>query len=223
MATDSEIYKNWVDVVNGIFSNLLYPDAGGMTINHPKWSGLSVEDCKLLLDFDKRVLGLEYFNQTCNELTPDSGNAWDMWDEILITGRRCWGFSSPDHYVSYNDSPNFPKIILLINGEINTYSCLKAYRSGAFYGTLVDSGLAFNEISLNGNTISVQTNESANISMVCDKVRTTITGTSATFTVPANATYARIEAVNGDDAIYSNPIILKPYRNVKNDIALLFG
>ncbi|HQI02578.1 MAG TPA: hypothetical protein PLA18_14975, partial [Deltaproteobacteria bacterium] len=40
---------------------LLYPDGGGITINHP--AGKTAADYLELLDFDTRVLGIEIWNE----------------------------------------------------------------------------------------------------------------------------------------------------------------
>ncbi len=109
---------------------LAYGEGGGLTLNHP------VEDFRHylpMLDFDPRVLGVEVWNNRRGFGLPLS--YYQVWDDILRTGRRCWGFFVKDHR-AYERGRN----IVLVPGE--QASCagerekaaLRAYRQGAFFG-----------------------------------------------------------------------------------------
>lgn len=89
----------WEVAFKGMIEKLLFKDAGGVTINHPTWSGLTFGEVIRMLDFDPRVLGIEVYNDTCatNYGEPERGWALKLWDEVLKTNRRCFGFFVPDH------------------------------------------------------------------------------------------------------------------------------
>jgi hypothetical protein len=83
---------------------LLHADGGGITLNHP------TQDRKLyamFLDFDPRVLGIEVWNQLTSGFGSSKGfyddsegphlHFYQLWDDLLRTGRRCWGFFVKDH------------------------------------------------------------------------------------------------------------------------------
>ncbi len=113
---------------------LQYPDAGGITINHP---GLSVSNCVMLLDFDPRVLGIEFWNHKRYFGAHKANNLgfYELWDEVLRTGRRCFGFSVNDHYY-YGRGRNVllvPPLAKLDMPERERLA-LRAYRLGHFFG-----------------------------------------------------------------------------------------
>ena len=93
----------WQEGFEGMLQSLIYPNGGGITINHPTWfSQLPEEQVLEMLDFDERVLGIEIYNdysakrswsETANYRTPpesEPGFSLNLWDRILSTGRRCW-------------------------------------------------------------------------------------------------------------------------------------
>jgi len=116
---------------------LLYSDGGGITINHP---GVQVEALSEMLDFDERVLGIEAWNQrrafgsSKDEL---GARFYQLWDESLRTGRRCFGFFAKDH-AFYGRGRN---VLLLrplagMSPEEREREALRAYREGRFFGLL---------------------------------------------------------------------------------------
>jgi hypothetical protein len=199
----------WESVFPKMIAGLLFPDAGGITVNHPVWSGLKYEEVLRMLDFDARVLGIEVYNDTCatNYGDPSLGWALKWWDDILKTGRRCLGFFVPDHTIGRG------KNILLVPA-FTEYECLKAYRRGAFFGALNGSGLQFSRISLEKNQLSVVLNSPASIRVVTDRGEAQKTvGKEAVYSVPIDSTglplisYMRIEAIDeGSEQIFSQPI-----------------
>ncbi len=130
---------------------LLHPDGGGLTLNHPTGT---LEDYAGMLDHDPRVLGIEVWNQ----LTSGFGSArgfydstpgphlhfYRLWDDILRSGRRCWGFFVKDHN-TFGRGRN----VLLVPGQAGLpaaereAAALRAYRRGTFFGAV--SSLATNE------------------------------------------------------------------------------
>jgi hypothetical protein len=199
----------WETVFRKMIDHLLFPDAGGITVNHPNWSGLSFDQVVQMLDFDARVLGIEVYNDTCATNYGDPGGGWalKLWDEILRTGRRCLGFFVPDHTVGRGKN-------ILLAPAFTEYECLKAYRKGSFFGALSGSGLQFNRISLENNELSVVVTDRASIRIVTDKGEAQKTsGKEAMYKIPVGAggvaaiSYVRVEAIDeGSEQIFSQPI-----------------
>ncbi|MDA9923510.1 hypothetical protein OAK44_00185 [bacterium] len=123
---------------------LLHPDGGGITLNHPTGK---LEAYAEMLDFDTRVLGIEVWNQLTSGFGSDRGfyasmknppgHFYQLWDQILATGRRCWGFFVKDHN-TYGRGRN----VLLtppladLSPERREAALLRAYRNGAFFGSV---------------------------------------------------------------------------------------
>ncbi len=112
---------------------LLFPDGGGITINHPRGPlGHLLET----LDFDPRVLGIEVWNQHDGFGGPQA-RFYRSWDEVLRTGRPCLGFFVKDH-VFYGRGRN----VLLVSMPSTATrmererEALRAYREGRFFGLL---------------------------------------------------------------------------------------
>jgi hypothetical protein len=123
---------------------LLHPDGGGITLNHPTGK---LETYAEMLDFDSRVLGIEVWNQLTSGFGSDRGfyasmknppgHFYQLWDQILATGRRCWGFFVKDHN-TYGRGRN----VLLtppladLSPERREAALLRAYRNGTFFGSV---------------------------------------------------------------------------------------
>lgn len=123
---------------------LLDPEGGGITLNHPTGRR---DDYVEMLDFDPRVLGIEVWNQLTSGFGSGRGfyeaegapplHFYRLWDEILATGRRCWGFFVKDHN-TYGRGRNVLLVPLrggLAMSEQESLA-LRAYRCGAFYGSV---------------------------------------------------------------------------------------
>lgn len=123
---------------------LLYPDGGGITLNHPTGSWESYAE---MLDFDSRVLGIEVWNQLTSGFGSDRGfyasmenppdHFYRTWDRILASGRRCWGFFVKDHN-TYGRGRNIllaPPLSGLLPGE-REKELLRAYQNGTFFGSV---------------------------------------------------------------------------------------
>lgn len=123
---------------------LLHPDGGGITLNHPTGK---LGDYTPMLDFDARVLGIEVWNQLTSGFGSSRGfydlgdgphlHFYQLWDDILRTGRRCWGFFVKDHN-TYGRGRNVllvPKLADLAGAEREA-AALRAYRKGSFFGSI---------------------------------------------------------------------------------------
>ena len=245
--TESSGWKiDWKSGFTTLLSNLLYPDGGGITINHPAWTNrnqinLSAELAERMLDFDDRVLGVEAI--TAYERNQARGTDWwdsrDFWDEILLTGRRCLGFAVPDHgaeaYAAYGltgEEWTGQNVLLLpsnsaTTGENANHSCLKAYRNGEFYCRVKQGTFAFTNISVSGHTLSASTNSGTKIRFIEDGNATEYNGTSASHIASDSSVYCRIEAEDSNDnLLLSQAIIFREFRkpqkaNMGFKIALL--
>lgn len=207
---------SWQYAFKKILSGLQFEDAGGVTINHPHWSRwhgsghpTNKEICEML-DFDDRVLGIEFYNGSAEHAEKEPVG-WDLdtWDAILQTGRRCWGFCVADHEAEFVSDWTGRNVLIV--DEFTEHACLKAYREGRFYGKINNTDLKFENISLLDNQVSVATNNAEYIDFVVDGEYNRVTCSSATFAVPSDATYIRVEAHTSEDSIFSNPMIFKVY------------
>lgn len=216
----------WEEGFQGMLKGLDYPDAGGITINHPTWfSRFRDEQVFKMLDFDPAVLGIEIYNnysgrknwfENPDYVAPDEeqGFSLNLWDRILKTGRRCWGFCVPDHSVCGNENWNGRSVLLV--SEFSEYDCLRAYRLGQFYGCMQDSGLTIEEFDVSESEASVKLNSSARVRFVSDRgVLLDVVGKSASCNLPqvdgkANLIYLRIEVLeDSGERLFLQPVLFK--------------
>lgn len=132
--------RPWREVFQEILGQLKYSDGGGITLNHPSQEK---EHYLPMLDFDPRVLGIEVWNQRetgfgFTKTPPGPRHFYHLWDEILRTGRRCFGFFVKDHRL-FGRGRN---VLLLSHSERGggkeerERAALRAYRDGAFFGLI---------------------------------------------------------------------------------------
>lgn len=218
-------HESWVTGFPKILAELQYEDGGGITINHPIWSSLTSQTVMQMLDSDDRILGIEIYNHSC-ELLNNTGWALDMWDEILLTGRKCYGFCVPDHTAEQGYNPYYGRNILLCSPT--EHDCLVAYRNGRFYSRMDNTPLDFKSIVCANGTLTVETVNADTIKIICDGETTSYSGNLASFNIPTNAVYVRVQAKSETDKVFSNPIIFKPYsnkekHNIGTEMALLWS
>jgi len=216
---------SWQQAFEGMLHGLVFPDGGGITINHPTWfSKLPEEQVLEMLDFDEGVLGIEVYNdysarrdwtQTPGyEAPPESepGFSLNLWDRILSTGRQCWGFCVPDHSVSGGTDWHGRNVLLV--PEFTEYDCLRAYRQGQFYGCLKDSGLTVSSYAASASAISIEVSSPAMIQFITEAgVVRTVEGERAAYRVPQrdgcpSPTYVRIEVADGSgERLFLQPVM----------------
>ncbi|HSI61469.1 MAG TPA: hypothetical protein VLE43_00085 [Candidatus Saccharimonadia bacterium] len=130
---------------------LQYAEGGGITLNHPT---AKLDAYTEMLDFDPRVLGIEIWNQLTSGFGSSRGfyaqgpepclHFYTLWDDLLRTGRRCWGFFVKDHN-TYGRGRN----VLLVPQRTDAppaereATALRAYRTGTFFGSV--AALAAND------------------------------------------------------------------------------
>jgi len=145
----------WGTAIDRMIAGLIFPDGGGVTVNHPKWSAYDRNFLLKILDYDPRVLGIEV-------IEGGVGNSEGYWDWVLATGRQCFGFFVPDHSIRRPDK-NFG-VNVLITPERSVHACLKAYREGCFYGAKRGLGeLKFTRIAFSGTTVEAETDRPARL------------------------------------------------------------
>lgn len=206
----------WDVLFDDIFAQLAYPDGGGIIINHPRRTGLDLETLLERLDYDERVLGIEAYNHR-SEHKPkynQTGDALGVWDELLSTGRRVFGFFNPDSHSRWLPAPSYTdemqgRNVLLVSDSTEA-AAARAYRQGRCYGALAGSGLAFSRIVIENGSLVVETNGATSIDVISDGSIIQSTDSShTTFPVGDAETYVRVEA--GDETgerIFSQPITL---------------
>ena len=200
----------WGTAIDRMIAGLVYPDGGGVTINHPSWSKLDRELMLKILDHDPRVLGIE---------AVESGgyNSEKYWDWALATGRQCFGFFVPD----WNIEKKTCGVNVLCVQEKTVRACLKAYREGNFYGSLNGyDELAFTRIAFDGKTVTAATDKPARFEVITARgVVKETTGTDVSWTVEKEAywqgpglhVFARVKAYATDgseEVLFSQPFML---------------
>ena len=207
--------ENWRKAIDRMLAALIFPDGGGVTVNHPKWSAYDREFMLKLLDYDPRVLGIEV-------IEGGAGNCESYWDWVLATGRQCFGFFVPDHSIRRPDG-SFG-VNVLLTPERTVQACLRAYRQGNFYGAKRGLGeLRFKRISFEGTTVHAETDRPADIKVITaiGTVAETKAGTSVKWKVPPPPrsggarervhTFVRVKAcaIDGSgEEIFSQPNML---------------
>lgn len=201
--------EKWRVAVDRMIAELICPDGGGVTINHPNWSKLDREFILQMLDHDPRVLGVEVL---------EAGyNSEYCWDWVLSTGRQCFGFFVPDWSVNEKD---FGVNVLCVN-ERTVEACLRAYRQGDFYGAAhgLDE-LAFTAIGFNGKRVAAATDKPARFEVITARgVVKESKGTSIVWDVipdgvnkgPRVDVFARIKAYATDgsgEVLFTQPFML---------------
>ena len=148
----------WSKAIDRMIAELIYPDGGGVTINHPVWSSYDRMFILKILDHDPRVLGMEV-------IEGGAGNGEAYWDWVLATGRQCFGFFVPDHSIRRQDGAF--GVNVLLTPERSVHACLKAYREGNFYGAKRGLGeLKFTRITFNGTTVEAETDKPARFEVI---------------------------------------------------------
>ena len=191
---------------------LKYSDGGGISLNHPTWtksrSRFDDEWFMELLDMDDRVLGIEIFNN----------NDYDtvLWDKILNTARRCFGFAVPDH--QHKTNPNWGGRIMILVPYNTEYECLKSIRDGAFYAKIYNTDLEFNRIEINNGMFEIETSKPTTIKFIADGaiVQQNSGVTSSSYSLANINTYIRAEAETEDDLIFTNPIMIRIEKHMKH-------
>ncbi len=209
--------RTWEEGFALMLESLMFPDGGGITINHPVWSRLSFSQICEMLDHDPRVLGIEIFNGTIMALEKRAGGETftqeeELWDAILKTGRQCFGFFVPDHQLH---TPGWKGRNILLVEALTVEACLQAYRRGDFYGAIRATGLRFESIAADDRSVRVRTNGASLIEFITEEgVALAVTSAEGEYILPRSerghpkATFVRIRASDAQgERIFSQPFI----------------
>lgn len=165
----------WGTAIDRMIEKLVFPDGGGVTINHPTWSKLKRNFLLELLDWDPRVLGIEVLE--------NGVNSEHYWDWVLATGRQCYGLFVPDWGVK----GEVFGVNVLVTPERTVHGCLKAYRDGNFYGATHGLGeLKFTSIEFMPDLgVRATTDKPAKLEVITARgVQQTVEGTEVKWVCP---------------------------------------
>lgn len=203
---------------------LLYPQVGGLCLNHPKLSFAGVPKACELLDHSPYVLGIEVFNHLGEWNYDGKGWALDTWHDILVSGRRCFGFGSPDH-ADVEGAPSerkgFNRLLLPASYATMTRSereqaCLEAYYNGHWYVAIADTSPVLTRVSADTSQVTVEFAEACDITFAyaspgdaAYSETEPVTGTTATYTLTGNEVYVRAVGTGSgaDDISLTQPIM----------------
>lgn len=192
-------------------NHLKYANGGGVSINHPKWSGLTAE--KIISLYDKGyVFGLEIYNADC-EYHQQNGYALDLWDTVLSTGRQIYGLAVPDHSAESSSNPDWATWPWGYNHMLCRTSdeaeILTAYRNGRFYTTIDNDTLALNYFGVDSGVATIITSEPGTITFTT-KTRTAVfeNATEASLTLTSEDGYVRASCETATNKLFTNAIML---------------
>lgn len=200
-------------VISECLSSMQYPQMGGITLNHPSYSG-TLLTAKQVYDMvnEYPFFAIEIYNSTC-EASYSSGYALTQWDYVLAKGKQLFGLAVPDHELQYHPNENrkgFGYSHVMVRAKTEQ-QILEAYAKGRYYSSIYNDTLKFTDIYYDVSAgLTVRTSESATIKIItANGVVSTVTGTLATYTPTYDDVYIRIEATNGSNTLYSNAIMIK--------------
>ena len=209
----SGLHERWGIALPKIFNQLVIPTGGGVTINHPRWTGLDFDVMERLLDFDPRVLGIEVYNFSSGKRKDfPYSDYWslDYWDHALSGGRQCFGFSVPDW------DPSRGVNVLCVE-ELSLKACLESYRQGNFYGAVFGDVARFTRIAFDGTLFVVMTDQPCTFALHSRKgiVATKKRATEFRWELPAGQAidhvFLRLMAypeANIDEVLFTQPQML---------------
>jgi len=130
---------------------------GGVAyLAHPYWTGATPGT----LELPENVAGIEVWNAGC-ELEIGRGLSSVHWDELLETGRRCYGLASDDsHHPGFDSDRAWTWLRV---PERTAGAVLAALASGAFYGS---SGPLLHAVETAGDEVEVHCSPARSVTLV---------------------------------------------------------
>lgn len=176
---------------------------GFSTLNHPTWSGMSVER---LLELE-RYHSIEIVNAGC--IGHGSEYALTHWDELLRRGRRVWGLATDDSHSAWDRGLGWVEIF----SEKNEAAIIQALKEGRFYAT---EGPVIEHFECDGDRLYVRTEPVQGIAVLSEQGPIKVShGAEATvteleWTLPSREhRYMRVEVHRHDGKkAWSNPLFL---------------
>lgn len=195
----------WRDAFAAALAELQYPDGGGVTVNHPAWSGLRLPTVAAMCAFDPCVLGIEVYNNTCEDATSTPLRGWGdaYWQALLSQGLIVRGLFAVDHGHAAGRGRN-----VLLLPELTERAALQAYRQGAFYCSL-EGTTRLLRMEYRQPVLRVETDNGQTIRFVTH-VGTVqeISGSVADYIVQGDEVFVRAE-IDGPDGelVFTQPIL----------------
>ncbi len=175
---------------------------GEAVLCHPYWCGHTISDYLPLRGY----FAVEVYNDTCMGI--GKGFSEQSWDDLLDKCGPVLGIAADDAHGTEHDC--FHGWIMVKAQDLTLDNIMEALRTGSFYSTL---GPEINDISFIDNKLSVKCSEARSIVFKAERSRgrrfipnNGSLLTEATYTVPNNTKYVRIEITDetGKKA-WSNP------------------
>ena len=185
----------------------LWAESGALVfLAHPYWSGMTVTEMLPL----ERLAGLEVFN-TSSQTDLGKGLAAVHWDDMLVRGKRWWGYAVDDTHGINDDAAG--GWVWVKSERLDEESILRAMKEGAFYSS---SGPEIHDFRLENGVASVCCSEAVAINFVGHTQwgfqRRAEPGhaiTDAHYRLTGNEKYVRAECVDASGhAAWTNPVFL---------------
>ena len=133
---------------------------GGIAyLAHPYWTGVTPGS----LELPENVAGIEVWNAGC-ELEVGRGLSSVHWDELLESGRRCFGLVTDDsHHPGFDSGHGWT---WLRAPERSAEAVLAALAAGSFYGS---SGPVLHDVAVDGDEVEVRCSPARSVTLVSSR------------------------------------------------------
>lgn len=213
----------WQTFVAEFEAELLYPNGGGISLNHPHLAFMGVDDAKTMLAYSELILGIEVYNFLGDWNYDGHGWAEDVWHDILVSGQRCFGFFAPDHNTTESPYPPQGANRLLVPSTYTTMSraereqaCLEAYREGRWYGVAAMTSPTLTGMTANDTQVAATFSAPCAIKFVYGLPGDTeqretppVNASSATYNLRGDEVYVRVVGTGAgvDEISMSQPVM----------------
>ena len=191
---------------------------GGVAyLAHPYWTGATPGT----LELPESVAGIEVWNAGC-ELEVGRGLSSVHWDELLESGRRCFGLVTDDsHHPGFDSGHGWT---WLRAPERSAEAVLAGLAAGCFYGS---SGPVLHDVAVDGEEVEVRCSPARSVTLVSGRTEGAAVNagrlgyryagevlaaddrgiTHARLRRPFGAAYARIEVTDAKgNRAWTNPV-----------------
>ncbi len=155
-------------------------DDGGVAIPaHPNWQPSFDHWSIDLLSEIEGYVGIEIYNGLV-EQHPGDARATDVWDQLLSSGRRVWGYANDDAHRPWEVAKAWNVVQV---HERTRPAILDALAHGRSYAS---TGVTIESIRVDDGVIDLETTNATRIDLISDHgvVQQRIDGPAATFRVP---------------------------------------
>ena len=173
---------------------------------HPYWSGHVLGEMMPL----ERLVGVEIYN-TSSHTDLGKGLATVLWDELLVRGKRWWGFGVDDTHGVNDDAAG--GWVQVKSEKLDRNSIIEAMKRGEFYSS---SGPEIHDFRIGNGKATVTCSPVAAINFMGHtqfgfqrRAEPGKTITDAEYKLNGKERYLRVECVDGTGhAAWTNPIYL---------------